>query len=363
MTEYYWAGLNLQLLAEERTEPATPRRRQKARERGQVVRSAELNSAVLLLAGFLALRLGGGHLYQQVTAMTREIILGTSGADPTVAGFHRLMLRATWYAASAVWPVLVATFLAGLAVSYLQVGSLFTLEPLKPNLGRINPLEGFKRIFSKRALVELVKALLKVTVVTWVAYSTLRGAVVGLPNLSGMEVGQVAAWVGLQVWELAIKTGLAILVMSAFDYAYQRYEHEVSLRMTKQQLKEETKETEGDPQIRGQVRRRQREMARRRMMAAVPTADVVITNPTHYAVALRYIMDQMEAPEVVAKGQDYLAQRIKEVAREHHVPLVENMALAQGLYRSAEVGQSIPIEYYQAVAEVLAFVYRLKHRA
>lgn len=241
----------------------------------------------------------------------------------------------------------------------LQVGFHVSTESLAPQLGRINPVEGAKRIFSKRALVELAKATLKIAVIGYMAYMAVKPDLGKLPSLLYMEPPEAAAFAARLVGKIALWIGSCMLAVAAIDYLYQRWEHEDSIKMSVQDIKDELKQTEGDPYIRSAIRARQRQLAQSRMMQAVPTADVVITNPTHVAVAIRYDAPSMNAPVIVAKGIALIAERIREIAKDNNVPIVENPPLARTLHELGEVGQEIPVELYQAVAEVLAYVYRL----
>jgi flagellar biosynthesis protein FlhB len=261
-----------------------------------------------------------------------------------------------------VAPFPASLALAGIASSLIQVGLHLTPKALKPDFSRINPLTGSKRFFSLRAAAELIKSLLKIGVVGFVAFKALTDHMVELSQLTGADLRAglvLAAGIGM---ELLLKIGLAFLMLALADYVFQRWQFEKSAKMTKQEVKEEARSSELNEQIRGRIRSLQRQLARKRMMQRVPQADVVITNPTHYAVALQYDSGKMAAPRVIAKGQRLIAQQIKEIARMHGVPLVENKPLAQALYRAVDVDKEIPRELYKAVAEVLAFIYRLKRQ-
>ncbi|BDG59369.1 flagellar biosynthesis protein FlhB [Caldinitratiruptor microaerophilus] len=356
--------MHLQFFAQERTEPASPRRIQRARQRGQVARSPEVAAALTLLTAYLALRFWGPSAWGVLLSLAREGWGGAWGMVPELGegdALH-LGLRVLAVTALAAGPLVVAAGLTGLLANLAQVGFVLTGAPLAPDLGRLNPLQGLQRLFSRRALVDLVRALVKVVIVGIVAYRTVKGRLADLPGLADVPPEGVLAAVAGMAGTVVLRVGLAWLVAAAVDYVYQRWEYQMSLRMTRQEVKEELRETEGAPEVRQRIRRRQREIARRRMMAEVPRADVVITNPTHYAVALRYDAAEMDAPQVVAKGQGLVARRIREVAVAADVPVVENPPLARSLYEAVEIGESIPPELYQAVAEVLAFVYRLKGR-
>lgn len=352
--------MRLQFFAREPTEPATPRRLEKAREQGQVFKSMEAISVATLLAAYLALVLTGPATWQRLTRFSTNWWGSLSRQEVTAENLGNLALQTILITGVTIAPLMVLVLVAGLLANYFQVGFLFALRPLVPDLGRVSPLQGLKRLFSKRSAVELIKALFKITVVGLVAYQSVMSAVEQLPLLLGATPEAVLSQVGQMVSSLFFRVVLAMVVLAVFDYAYQRWEYQQSVKMTKQEVKEELRETEGSPEVRQAIRRRQREMARRRMMAEVPRADVVVTNPTHYAVALRYDAAEMAAPQVVAKGQGFVAQRIREIAREADVPVVENPPLARGLFNSVEIGDPVPAELYQAVAEVLAFVYRLK---
>jgi len=367
MNEWLPWLIDLQLFAEdggtgEKTEQATPRRREEARRKGQVFKSSDLNAAVIMAAGAIAAYLSYPYIIQSLHDFTALYLLERTSADFTIQYANQLMLEVLYLLGKMVLPIMAACFIAALLISYLQVGFVFTAEPLAPKLERINPVQGFKRIFSKRALVELLKSLLKVVVTGWIVYSVIRKYYYIFPRFVDMELVVTLQALAQIVFEMAMKVGIFFIIIGILDYLYQWYEHEKTLKMSKYDVKQEYKETEGDPQIKARQRQIQREAAMRRMMAEVPKADVIITNPTHFAVALRYDIDAMEAPMVVAKGQDFVAAKIKEIGAEHEVMIVENPLLARTLYYSVDIGQTVPEELYQAVAEVLAFVYRQKKK-
>jgi flagellar biosynthetic protein FlhB len=352
--------INLQLFADGKTEPATPRRREEAREKGQVAKSQELNTALLLLGMALLVGISGEWSINRLAVFVRQVLgdgLGT--VEFSAAGLQGLQSYAVLCIVAVAGPVMAAALVLGLFSQFIQVGFNFTTQPLTPQLTRLNPMEGAKRIFSKRAFMELLKSCLKIAIVGFVAYTAIGSDVNRLQALLWVEPVQAAAFTMEGVRKIGLWTGTCLLALAAIDYLYQRWEYEESLKMSVQDIKDELKETEGDPLIRSAIRARQRQMANRRMMQAVPAADVVITNPTHFAVALKYDAASMAAPMVVAKGADYLAARIREIAMNHDVPLVENPPLAKALYDAVPVGREIPADLYQAVAEVLAYVYRL----
>ncbi|MEW6546447.1 MAG: flagellar biosynthesis protein FlhB [Bacillota bacterium] len=353
--------LQLQLFAEDKPFPATPRKRQEARKRGQVFRSQEATAAAVVLAALVACRyflpLAAQAWQDMVCALWSRPL-----PDLDWDNLALVVVPAGRALALGALPVMGVALLAGLAVNLGQVGFLFSTGPLSLDFGRLDPVRGLGRLFSRRSLAELLKGLLKVTIVGYVCYLTVssrRELLVTLPLLPLPEALRTA---GQVAYQMVLWAGAGFVILAAADWFYQRWEYEVSLRMSRQELKEEFRQTEGNPELRARIRRRQREISRLRMLAEVARADVVVRNPTTYAVALRYDPATMDAPVVVAKGKGHLAQRIITLARKHWVTVVENRQLAQSLYSLVEVGQAIPPQLYQAVAEVLAFVYRLTGR-
>lgn len=345
---------------EERTETATPRRREEARQRGHVARSLDLSSALILLAALLALHFFGRSFIGGIFGSLRAILenLHTIGQDPgDLAGQYGAYVVAV---AVGMLPFLAVILVAALASGFIQVGFLFTFEPLALNLERLDPIAGLQRIFSLRGLVRLAAGLLKLLVLTAVVAFTIWDERASLMALMDRDFPSVVQFILEIAFVLSLRAVLALLVLAILDYAYQRYQYEADIRMSRQEIREELKRYEGDPKIRERRRAIQRQIALQRMMQRVPKATVVITNPTEYAVAIEYQRERMQAPIVVAKGVDFLAQRIREVAMEHGVPIVARPEVARALYKSVEVGQPIPYELYQAVAEILAYVYRLK---
>jgi flagellar biosynthetic protein FlhB len=260
-----------------------------------------------------------------------------------------------------IGPILIIIMVAGVLANVVQTGGLhFSLHPLKPKWSKLNPLKGFGRIFSKTSLVELFKSLFKISIVSVIAYQTINSHWDEIPLLMGYGVGQVLVFMGEVMVEIMIKVLLVMIFLAALDFSFQKYTYLENLRMTKQEVKDERKDLEGNPQIKQRIRSVQMEMMRRRMMAAVPEADVVVTNPTHFSIAIKYDTKIDAAPVVVAKGQNEIALRIREIAKESNVPLVEDKPLARTLYKTVDVGQLIPASLYKAVAEILAYVFKLK---
>lgn len=351
---------NLQLFADEKTEKATPKKRRDVREKGNIPQSRELNSALVLIGCFATLYICAAFITD--TLRDNAIHLLSMKAEDGLFssdGMHNLITFSAAGYLKALAPVAGTALCLGLLTSYLQVGFVFTTKPLEPKLSRLNPAEGFKRIFSRRSLAQFVKSLLKISIVGYLTYRFLISRYPELPRMLDMGLEELVKTIGVTVVQSGIYAGAVLLALALLDYYYQRYEYEKSIMMTKHEVKEEYKLMEGSPQIKSKVRERQRQMSMRRMMTEVPRADVVITNPTHFAVALKYEPDRAKAPYVVAKGRDLIALRIKEIAKESGVQTVENPTLARGLYEATEIGDMIPPDLYQAVAEVLALVYSI----
>lgn len=357
---HYW--LDLQLFSGEKTEEATPKRREEARRKGQVARSVELNSVFVLAGVFVGLKFFGPYLYQESSTFMRSWFSQLANRDITIELTYQLFLTATLTFLKLALPVMLTALIIGLIANYLQVGFLFSTETLRFNLGALNPVAGLQRIFSLRAIADLVKSLVKIGIIGYVAYKYMREQIPLLPALMQYDLKSILSKTGEMAFVLAMKIALILGIMAFFDFLYQRWDLTKNLRMSKQEVKDEYKLMEGDPKIKAKIKERQRMMAVRRMMQEIPQADVVITNPTHFAVALKYDLQMMGAPVVIAKGQDLVAKRIREIAAEHSVVIVENKPLAQTLFKTTEIGEAIPVDLYQAVAEVLAYVYKLKGR-
>ena len=356
--------INLQLFAEEKTESATPKRRREAREKGQVAKSRELTTAVLLLVTFLSLRVFAIGIITNLTELIKMFLTFPVSIENAVntGDLISIYMKCLWIFTKVMAPILLISALVAIVLNYLQVGFLFTLKPLIPKINKLNPIEGFKNIVSKRAIVELVKSILKIGIVGYVIYSYLKNNFLVIPELLVMDMEATAVFIGNAIINTGIRVAAVLIVISVFDYGFQFWEFEKSIKMSKQEIKEEFKMTEGNPQIKSKIREKQRQMSLRRMMTEVPKADVIITNPTHFAIAIKYDSAKAEAPIVLAKGKDLIAQKIKEIAKDNNIPTVENKPLAQALFKSVEIGDMVPAELYKAVAEVLAFVYSLKNK-
>lgn len=357
--------IQLQLFAEvEKTEKATPKKRREAREEGQVFQSKEISSVFILLISFLAFNMFGKFILKNLTELMKYLFSSFQNLDDI---FTQDNIRIKFLSIIAVFlkvssPILIATYFASLIINYLQVGFLFTTKPLEPKLSRINPIEGFKRIFSKKAFVELGKSIIKILLIGYVAYSFIKKKIGILINLPGMAPIQILKNFSNLSFQFGIRILGALLVVSALDYFYQWWDYEKNLMMSKEELKEEFKQTEGDPLVKSKIKEKQRKMAFNRMMQEVPKADVIVTNPTHIAVALKYDQELNFAPILVAKGADIIAENIKKIGKESSIPIVENKPLARAIYKTVDIGDIIPEELYETVAEVLAYVYSLKDK-
>ncbi|MED4532500.1 flagellar biosynthesis protein FlhB [Metabacillus fastidiosus] len=354
--------LDLQFFAGEKTEKATPRKRQESRKKGQVAKSQDVNTAVSLLTVFLSFLFIGTFMRERIMDLLTGIIQDFMLLDLTVNSVQKLFTTLAYETVFILAPVMAVALVAGIIGNYLQVGFLFAPEAIQMKLEKLNPIQGFKRIFSVRALVEFLKSMLKISFIGLVAFAVLWFDMDKILRLSHLTVEQSFAYIGSLVLKMGLFAAAALLFLSLLDYLYQKYDFEKNIRMSKQDIKDEYKKTEGDPLIKSKIKQKQREVAMRRMMQDVPTADVVITNPTHFAIALKYDDDKMDAPIVVAKGVDFVAQKIREVAKANDVIMVENRPLARALYDQVEIGRVVPEEFFKAVAEILAYVYRLKHK-
>ena len=350
---------DLQRFAGEKTEEPTAKKRADARKKGQVARSQEINSAFVLLIGFFGLKLLWDSIYSTIATYTTYVFSNLNQTVDT-ENILRIFIGIVIILAKTAFPIMIFIMLIGLAVNFFQVGLNFNTESIEFKLDKLNPINGFGRIFSKRSLVELAKSFFKILVIGFFLYRFIHEQILAMPQFMFFDLTTSLALVAEIIFRMAFVVIGVIMIMSFLDYGYQKWQTTQDLKMSKQEVKDEMKQTEGDPQIKGKIRQKQRQMAMARMMKEVPKADVIITNPTHYAVALSYEQG-MTAPTVIAKGQDLVAQRIKEIGREARVPIIENKPLARTLFAVVQVGDSVPQELYQAVAEVLAYVYRLKH--
>lgn len=346
----------------DRTEEATPLRREEFRKRGQVAQTRELASVLLVVGFLLLIFVLGRFAFDQFKLIFNET-LGSGLVEAVRSGSSAAVFKFSLIKFSLIlFPAMIVFMTASLLSSVLQIGFLSNEEALELKWERIDPVEGFKRIFKIRTLIEGGKSILKICVVGGITYLVLKEEVKVIPILVNFSVNQLLVYVGSITIKLLTSVVAFMAVVAAIDYFFQRWELEKSMMMTKQEVKDELKSREGDPLIRARIRRSQREMAQKRMMADVPKADVVVTNPTHIAVALKYDMKSMAAPKVIAMGADLIAEKIKELARANNIPLVENKPLARTIFKTLKVGQLIPRELYTAVAEVLSYVFKLKKK-
>ncbi|MCL1845030.1 MAG: flagellar biosynthesis protein FlhB [Defluviitaleaceae bacterium] len=361
--------LNLRFFEEgssEKTEKATPKKRKKARDEGQVAKSQEASTAAMLIVGFFALSLfatgilrGILRIFERNQSFFTYNMLDTFNQVDVSRHMAFLLSQVILFAL----PMFAVTILVGVAINLLQVGWNPTAKPMKPKFSKLNPLKGFKRIFSLQSLVNFVKSMLKLGAVSMVVYFVLISELNNIPAVLDMPFIEVMGYIGGLVISLGIAIGVLYIFIALFDFAYTKWKHEKDIRMTKHEVKEEWKQMEGNPEIKSKIKQKMREISMRRMMQNVPQADVVITNPTHYAVALKYDMEGMGgAPMLVGKGVDFMAKRIRDAAIEHDIPIVENPPLARAIYADVEIDQEIPEELYVAVAEIMAYVFKLKGR-
>lgn len=363
---------NLQFFAKdgpggEKTEPATSKKLDDARKEGNVAKSKDIVSAISLTASFFILRMSVGSIgtgFMQIFHSVYSMISTFADYDGAEINNNTVMSLTKQVVIDGfmlVWPIFAVAFAVSFIGDLVQVKWRVTTKPMKPKLSKLNPIKGFKKIFSVQSLMNLFKSIALVIIITFVVFSTIsskKGVLLNLYNVSLMEALGI---IGDTVFDLAIMISVIYIIVGVADYIYQKIKFKNDMKMSKQEVKDEYKNAEGDPQIKGQIKQRMRQASMRRMMQSLPNADVVITNPTHFAVALKYETGKYNAPVVLAKGEDYLAQKIKDKAKECNIEIVENKPLARALYANVEVGQEIPEELYQAVAEVLAYVYGLRN--
>ncbi|MCR5683856.1 MAG: flagellar biosynthesis protein FlhB [Lachnospiraceae bacterium] len=365
-SDEYYLRLDLQFFANdeggEKTEEATPKKLDDARKEGQVAKSQELNTAFELIMLFVILKIFVGSISNRFVdgfKLYYGSIESYSEGLFTMNYFAAYLRSAMGQILVTLVPVLAASVFMAVAVNVFQVGWKPTAKPMEPKFDKLNPVNGFKRIFKLDKLVDLLKAVLKVGLVAYIAYTTFRDRVGLISLVYDLNLFSAVMLIGNEVINFGLKVSAVFLVVGVADYIYQKFKFAKEMRMSKQEIKDEFKQTEGDPKIKGQIRQKMREASQRRMMQKLPEADVVITNPTHLACAIKYDKEIAEAPVLIAKGADYLAEKIKETAREHFIPIVENKPLARMLYHNVEIDEEIPQELYQMTAEVLSYVYSI----
>lgn len=357
-----YLSLDLQYFSQEKTEKATPKKQKESRDKGQVAKSSDVNTAVILLFVFLSFFFIGPYMIEQMFTVAQQTFTDYLLVNLSEENVRSILWEFTYQMAVILAPMMLVTILAAIFSNYLQVGFLFAPEAIKMKLSKIDPIKGFKRIFSVRALVEFLKSMLKILLVGLVTGGVLWVFMEDLLQLGLFSIEDGMGLVGYLIVVMGLAVAILLIFLSVLDYMYQKYDHEKNIKMSKQDVKDEYKKTEGDPLIKSKIKEKQRQMAMSRMMQEVPKADVVITNPTHFAIALKYDDANMDAPVIVAKGVDFIALKVINVAKNNDIMTVENRPLARALYAQAEIGDQVPEDLFKAVAEVLAYVYRIQQK-
>lgn len=356
------APLLFVISADEKTEEATPKKKSDARKKGQIARSKDVGLALTMLATTLVIMGLSGYLANTLKANVIYFLSDASSMELTESSIKGLNLLVISKMAIAIMPIVIPIMIAGVVASLMQTGFLVTKDAIKPSFGKLNPINGFKNMFSKKALVDLVKNIIMVSIVAFLGYSYIKENFSSVLQLGNLYLPTLGIEVKKLVLGIFGKIAILLVALAAIDYFIQFRLHNKELRMSKQEIKEEYKQMEGDPQLKSKIKQKQREMSQKRMMQSVGDATVVITNPTHLAIAIKYEDGKTEAPKVTAKGADNIAIKIKELARENEVPIIENKPLARLIYSEVEIDQEIPQDMYQAVAEILAMVYKLNQK-
>jgi len=347
------------LPGEEKTEKATPKKRRDERKKGHVAVSKDVVAVATLFGGIVALRLVAPTVISGMERLIGLCMAQIAQEEELSAIGGRLWIECVAAVAEVLAPILLIVVLLGVVATMAQTRMLVTTEPLKPKFERINPFKGFKRLFSLNSVIEALKGILKISILLYLVYSCLMDMISVAQRYMYADLAAACNHLLEAVFSMLLKVGGAFLVIAAADFGYQWWDYERQMKMTKQEIKEEYKQTEGDPQVKGKIKQIQRQMAQARMMQQVPGADVVVRNPTHFAVALRYHPGEDDAPVVLAKGKDHLAQRIVDTAEAHNISIIENVPLARALYAQAELNQQIPPDLYEGVAEVMVYLYKL----
>ena len=345
----------------DKTEEPTPHKLREARNKGQIAKSQEITSASLLFIAFFTFKAVAFNVWQQLVGLTQSVF-ELLASDFSTAIVTIALINSVKALFLCIGPIFAATFASAIIIESLQTGFLFTLEPLKPKFSNLNPIQGAKKFFSLKQYVELIKSIIKMSLVIWILYSVIREEYFVISQAQARNLWILMGFVGNLVIKIITRVGILYLCVALFDYFYQKFEFIKSMKMSKKEIKEEYKRLEGDPIIKQRQREAARSMSQGRQMGAVPGADVVVTNPIHIAIALQYDPNTMQAPVVLAKGKRLIASEIRSIATNHDIPIVENPHLAQMLFKTTAVGQGIPPDYFRLVAEVLAFVYHLKKK-
>ncbi|NLK62801.1 MAG: flagellar biosynthesis protein FlhB [Fusobacteria bacterium] len=348
--------INLQIFsADEKTEEATSKKKEEARKKGQVAKSNDLPQVATLIVGIITIKILFSFyynvLYSNISATLKDSIIDELTFEMLSSIFTKYGIVFLTIAG----PVLMAVLIMGLLSNYIQVGFLFSIESIKPNFGKLNPISGIKNMFSMKKLVELLKTLAKLTAIGLYSYKTVKKSFDKVLNIPFVDLMESYIFIFQLCYDMILKIAIVLFVIAVADFFYQKWEHNKSLRMSKQEIKDEFKQSEGDPMIKGKMRQMQRAMLQKKMIQDVPKATVILTNPTHISVALKYERG-MGAPVLLAKGADTIAFRIRDIAKENNIPIHENKPLARALYQNVEIGEEIPEEFYQAVAEILMIV-------
>ena len=347
----------------DKTEEPTPHKLSEARKKGQITKSKEVTSAFGYIAAYVALRSVAQPLWDHMVNLSHYVFGQLPYVTTSQGGFtQEILVQSMISFVLAIGPLFGVVFMVSLFAEFLQTGGMMSVESISPKLEKLNPIEGFKKMFAMKGLVTLIINLVKIFLVFWISFKVLMDKYPLIITTVNSNLWLTMGFVGDIVFTIAMRIGVFYIAVAAFDYLFQRFEFMKQMKMSKQEVKEEYKRLEGDPQIKRRMREMQREMSQGRMMGNVPKSDVVVTNPTHLAVALKYDSKEMRSPIVLAKGQRKQAAEIRRIAEEHFIPIVENRSLARALYKLSEIGQEIPYELYKAVAEVLAFVYNLKKK-
>ncbi len=346
---------------QDKTEEATPKRREESKKKGQVAKSKELPMAMGVLVAAVFFWVSGDTMLHSSSEILRGSFSNLIRHDLSTSEFYAVFIGSAEAGMAVMVPFMLVMMIAGVATNVVQTGVMFSVSPIQPKFSKISPVQGLKRLFSAQTVMELIKSIIKIGSVGLTVYLVLASEIGNLPQLAGTGIEALFPYFGGVALRIAFLCAFVLVVLALIDFIFQRAQHSKQLRMTKDEVRREMKDSEGDPMLRARIRNLQRETAKKRMMSDVPGADVVVTNPTHLAVALKYDGNTMAAPRVVAKGAGHIATKIRELAAENGVPLMEDKPLARALYKSVEVGQEVPMDLYQAVAEILAFVYRMNN--
>ncbi len=346
---------------EEKTEAPRPKKKKEATDKGQVAKSQDINSALILLSGVLLMLFLGGSMMIRMKDTMSEVCKNLYYENFDVDTFVGLVMDISFKNLKGVLPIMGGFMIVGAIASYSQVGIVFSRKALIPDFKRLNPISGMKKLISKRSLVKTAMSLIKLSIMSGIAYVSIRKDIEPLMELVSMKTEAIFSSASGLIFGITLKISIILLILALIDFIYQKWQHSKDLMMTKNEVKQESKNTDGDPLVKSRIRSVQREMSKKRMMQAIPDADVIVTNPTHYAVALKYDGATMDAPKVIGKGVDLIALKIREIASKHDIPIVEDRILARVLYSTVEIDSDVPPKLYQAVAKVLSYVYQLRN--